>query len=138
MSPEPSGCLLLGAVVLLDDYNSAGLRAMAQRSGAGFESFGVSQIVRGAAWGFTRVCCSPRQPWARLGLPADLLALRTRQHYVKPSPANCLSTETVRVRRLAKVDIKAFVRTGRLSYNQAASSAICCWGGGVDCVVCKS
>jgi hypothetical protein len=37
------------------------------------------------------------------------------------------------VRRSAKIGYKAFVRTGRLSsINQAASGALCCWGGGVD------
>ena len=115
-SPEPSGQRWLGAVGHLMTITAQGWRAMAERSGAGFWSFGVSQIVRGWAWGFWRVCCSPRQPWARLGLPADLLALRTSTLYVKPSPAICLSTDPVRVRRSAKIGYKAFVRTGRLSF----------------------
>jgi hypothetical protein len=45
----------------------------------------------------------------------QILALRTSTLYVKPSPAICLSTDPVRVRRSAKIGYKAFVRTGRLS-----------------------
>ena len=61
----------------------------------------------------------------------QILALRTSTLYVKPSSANCLSTETVRVRRSAKVDIKLLCeQDGFLPYNQAASSAHCFRGGG--------
>ena len=67
-------------------------------------------------------------------LPADLLALRTSTLYVKPSPASCLSTEPVRVRRSAQIGYKLLRELdGFFSCNKAASGALCCRGGGVDC-----